>query len=76
MLSREEMLRRFAEILASNNTITITTKNKDGMVWSAKTYYGDEDGYIYVALEDQGHTLSNIKENPEVYFVIEKGFAR
>jgi len=34
------------------------------MVWSAKTYYGDEDGYIYVALEDQGHTLSNIKENP------------
>jgi 1,4-dihydroxy-2-naphthoate octaprenyltransferase len=73
MLSREEMLRRFAEILASNNTITITTKNRDGIVWSAKTYYGDEDGYIYVALEDQGHTLSNIKENSEVYFVIEKG---
>ncbi len=73
MLTREEMLKRYAEILRENNTITITTKDKNGKVWSAKTYLGDEDGYIYVILEDKGHTLNNIKENPEVYFVIEKG---
>ncbi len=70
MLDRKEKLRRYAEILRENNTITITTKNKEGKVWSAKTYLGDEDGYIYVILEDQGHTLNNIKENPDVYFVI------
>lgn len=73
MLSREEKLRRYARILSENNTITLVTKNKNGEVWSAKTYLGDQDGYIYVILEDNGHTLNNIKENPEVFFVIERG---
>lgn len=73
MLTREEMLKRYAEILRENNTITITTRDKSGNIWSAKTYFGDEDGYIYVILEDKGHTFKNIKENPEVYFVIERG---
>lgn len=72
MLTLEERLRRFAEILSSNNTVTITTRNGDG-VWSAKAYYADRDGYIYVILENAGHTLQNIHRNPEVFFVIENG---
>lgn len=59
-------------ILADNNTITITTKDREGNPWSAKVYYGDQDGYIYVILEPGGHTLKNLKDNPEVFFVIEK----
>ena len=72
-LPLEERIRRYAGIVAENNTITLTTKGKDGEVWSAKVFYGDRDGFIYVILEDGGHTLRNIKENPEVFFVIENG---
>ena len=72
MLALEERLRRFAEILSSNNTVTITTRNGD-RIWSAKAYYADRDGHIYVILENAGHTLQNIRRNPEVFFVIENG---
>jgi len=73
MLDLREKIRRFAEILSSNNTVTITTKDRDGNVWSAKVFYADKDGYVYSILEDKGHTLKNIRENPEVFFVIENG---
>ncbi len=73
MLDLRDKLRRFAEILSSNNTVTITTKDREGNVWSAKVFYADKDGYVYSILEDKGHTLRNVRENPEVFFVIENG---
>ncbi len=73
MMDLREKLRRFVRILAKNNTVTLTTRDSQGKVWSAKVFYADRDGYIYVILEDSGHTLRNIRENPEVFFVIENG---
>lgn len=71
-MNREDALRRFLSIVADNNTVTLTTRDKEGNPWSAKVYYGEEGGYLYVILESDGHTLRNLKENPEVFFVIEK----
>ncbi len=71
-MDRKDAIRRYLSILAENNTITITTRDGEGNPWSAKVYYGDQDGYIYVILESEGHTLKNLRENPEVFFVIEK----
>ncbi|MEO0144203.1 MAG: 1,4-dihydroxy-2-naphthoate octaprenyltransferase [candidate division WOR-3 bacterium] len=68
----KEKLRRYIEILRENNTITISTISKDGKLWSTKAYYGEEDGYIYVILENKGKAFNNIKENPNIFFVIEK----
>jgi 1,4-dihydroxy-2-naphthoate octaprenyltransferase len=72
-LELKEKLKRFIDILRENNTITISTVSKDGKLWSTKAYYGEEDGYIYVILENKGKAFNNIKENPNVFFVIEKG---
>lgn len=71
-MEKGEKIRRYLSILSDTNTVTLTTRGKDGKPWSAKVYYGDKDGYIYVILEAEGHTLRNIRENPEVFFVIEK----
>ncbi|MCX7948409.1 MAG: 1,4-dihydroxy-2-naphthoate octaprenyltransferase [candidate division WOR-3 bacterium] len=68
-----EKIKRYLEILRENNTITISTASKDGKLWSTKAYYGEEDGYIYVILENKGRAFNNIKENPNIFFVIEKG---
>lgn len=67
-----EKIKRYLEILKENNTITISTTSKDGKLWSTKAYYGEEDGYIYVILENKGNAFNNIKENPNIFFVIEK----
>jgi len=69
----KEKLKRYIDILRENNTITISTISKDGKLWSTKAYYGEEDGYIYVILENKGRAFNNIKENPNIFFVIEKG---
>ncbi len=70
----KEKVKRYVEILKENNTITISTTSKDGKLWSTKAYFGEgEDGYIYVILENKGRAFNNIKENPNVFFVIEKG---
>ncbi|MEO0202821.1 MAG: 1,4-dihydroxy-2-naphthoate octaprenyltransferase [candidate division WOR-3 bacterium] len=68
-----EKLKRYLEILRENNTITISTISKDGKLWSTKAYYGEEQGYIYVILENKGRAFNNINENPNIFFVIEKG---
>ncbi len=69
---REDVIRRYLSILSENNTITLTTEDGAGNTWSAKVYYGEQDGDIYVILEADGHTLRNLRENPQVFFVIEK----
>jgi len=61
-----------ASIIKQNNTITLTTKSKDGKVWSTKVFYGEKGSEIYVILEKDGHAFNNILENSEVFFVIEK----
>lgn len=60
------------KIVEENNTITISTVSKGGNLWSTKTYYGEDNGYIYVCIEDGGRAFANIKENPRIFFVIEK----
>ncbi len=66
-----EWMRALRKILNENRTLTLTTSGKEG-VWSAKTFFAEQDGYIYVALENS-RTYRNIKDNPEVVFVIERG---
>ena len=65
-LELKEKLKRFIDILRENNTITISTVSKDGKLWSTKAYYGEEDGYIYVILENKGRAFNNIRENPNI----------
>lgn len=66
-----ETLRLVKKILQSHKTLTLVS-SADGRVWAGKVYYGEEDGYIYVALE-RGRNYRNIMANPRVFFVIEHG---
>ncbi|MFZ8804398.1 MAG: 1,4-dihydroxy-2-naphthoate octaprenyltransferase [Candidatus Calescibacterium sp.] len=66
-----EAVRIAKKILQNHKTLTLVSSS-DGKVWAGKVYYGEEDGYIYVALE-QGRNYRNIIANPRVFFVIEHG---
>jgi len=66
-----EAIRVAKKILQNHKTLTLVSSS-DGKVWAGKVYYGEEDGYIYVALE-QGRNYRNIIANPRVFFVIEHG---
>lgn len=59
------------DVFRSNKAFTLVTRGQSG-IWAGKAYFGEEDGYIYVALE-QGRNYRNAIENPEVFFVIERG---
>jgi len=58
-------------VFRTNKAFTLVTHGSEGM-WAGKAYFGEEDGYLYVALE-QGRNYRNILEQPEVFFVIERG---
>lgn len=60
------------KVFQENKTLTLVSQGKDGKVWAGKVYFGEEDGYIYVALE-KGKNYKNIVENSRVFFVIERG---
>lgn len=60
------------KVFDENKTLTLISRGRDGKVWAGKVYFGEEDGYIYVALE-KGKNYHNIVENPNVFFVIEHG---
>ena len=64
-------MKSLRKIFNENRTLTLTTQGKEGP-WSAKTFFAEKDGYIYVALENS-RTYRNIKENHQVVFVIERG---
>ncbi|MCS7000321.1 MAG: 1,4-dihydroxy-2-naphthoate octaprenyltransferase [Candidatus Kapabacteria bacterium] len=59
------------EVFRTNKSFTLVTQGTGG-VWAGKAYFGEEDGYLYVALE-QGRNYRNVMENPHVFFVIERG---
>ncbi len=59
------------KVFEENKTLTLVSSGKNG-VWAGKVYFGEEDGYIYVALE-RGRNYQNVIENPHVFFVIEHG---
>lgn len=59
------------DVFRSNKSLTLVTQGNSGP-WAGKVYFGEEDGYIYVALE-QGRNYRNIMDNPNVFFVIERG---
>ncbi|KXB97814.1 MAG: hypothetical protein AA908_05270 [Chlorobi bacterium NICIL-2] len=58
-------------VFRTNKAFTLVTSGSSGQ-WAGKAYFGEEDGYLYVALE-QGRNYRNVMENPEVFFVIERG---
>ncbi len=59
------------KVFEENKTFTLVSQGKNG-VWAGKVYFGEDDGYIYVALE-KGKNYQNVVENPHVFFVIEHG---
>lgn len=58
-------------VFRTNKAFTLVTRGSEG-IWAGKAYFGEEDGYLYVALE-QGRNFRNVMENPEVFYVIEHG---
>ncbi len=64
-------MKSLRKIFNENRTLTLTTQGEEGP-WSAKTFFAEKDGYIYVALENS-RTYRNIKESSQVVFVIERG---
>ncbi len=58
-------------VFRTNKAFTLVTRGPKG-TWAGKAYFGEEDGYLYVALE-QGRNYQNVIEQPEVFFVIERG---
>ncbi len=71
MLDKFEYLKTAKKVFEENKTLTLVSYGKNG-VWAGKVYFGEEDGYIYVALE-KGKNYQNVIENPHVFFVIERG---
>ncbi len=71
MLDKFEYLKTAKKVFEENKTLTLVSYGKSG-VWAGKVYFGEEDGYIYVALE-RGRNYQNVIENPHVFFVIEHG---
>ncbi len=66
-----ETLKAAKKIFSSHKTLTLVS-HVDGRVWAGKVYFAEEDGFIYVALE-QGKNYRNVTANPHVFFVIEHG---
>jgi 1,4-dihydroxy-2-naphthoate octaprenyltransferase len=66
-----EALRTAKQVFRENKAFTLVTQGSAG-VWAGKAYFGEQDGYLYTALE-QGRNYRNILENPRVFFVIERG---
>ncbi|MCS7170297.1 MAG: prenyltransferase, partial [Candidatus Kapabacteria bacterium] len=66
-----EALRVAKQVFRENKAFTLVTQGSDG-IWAGKAYFGEQDGYLYVALE-QGRNYRNVMENPRVFFVIERG---
>ncbi len=64
-------LKTAKKVFEENKTLTLVSYGKNG-VWAGKVYFGEEDGYLYVALE-KGRNYQNVIENPYVFFVIEHG---
>lgn len=66
-----DALRAAHKVLRDHKTLTLVS-SAEGQVWAGKVYYGVQDGYLYVALE-QGRNHRNVVANPRVFFVIEHG---
>ncbi len=66
-----EALRAAHKVISTHKTLTLVSWHK-GQLWAGKVYYGVQDGYLYVALE-QGRNYRNVVANPRVFFVIEHG---
>ncbi|MCS7176970.1 MAG: 1,4-dihydroxy-2-naphthoate octaprenyltransferase [Candidatus Kapabacteria bacterium] len=66
-----QALRAAKQVFRENKALTLVTHGSDGL-WAGKAYFGEQDGYLYVALE-QGRNYRNVIENPRVFFVIERG---
>lgn len=66
-----EALHVAKKVFSENKAFTLVTHGSNG-IWAGKAYFGEEDGYLYVALE-QGRNYRNVLENPHVFFVIERG---
>jgi len=71
MTDKYKYLEVAKKVFEENKTLTLVSHGKNG-VWAGKVYFGEEDGYIYVALE-KGRNFQNVVENPHVFFVIEHG---
>lgn len=64
-------LRATQQIFQENKAFTLVSHGSQGL-WAGKAYFGEQDGYLYTALE-QGRNYHNLQENPRVFFVIERG---
>lgn len=64
-------LRAAKQTFRENKTLTLVSSHA-GQPWAAKVYFAEEDGDLYVALE-QGRNFRNVCANPHVFFVIEHG---
>lgn len=71
MDNKFEYLKTAKKVFEENKTLTLVSYGKNG-VWAGKVYFGEENGYLYVALE-KGKNYQNVIENPNVFFVIEHG---
>lgn len=66
-----EALQAAKKIYQDNKAMTLVSRS-NGETWAGKVYFAEDDGYIWVALE-QSRNYRNIEENPRVFFVIEHG---
>jgi 1,4-dihydroxy-2-naphthoate octaprenyltransferase len=66
-----EILKVAKQVFRENKAFTLVTQGSQG-IWAGKAYFGEQDGYLYVALE-KGRNYRNVIENPHVFFVIERG---
>ncbi len=66
-----EVLKTIQQVFRENKAFTLVTQGSHG-IWAGKAYFGEQDGYLYTALE-QGRNYRNLMENPRVFFVIERG---
>ncbi len=64
-------LRVLRRVLDQNTTLVLATTGDEGP-WSARAYFAEHEGDLYLALEP-ARTLNNIRKNPRVSFTIDRG---
>ncbi|MHA2620198.1 MAG: UbiA family prenyltransferase [bacterium JZ-2024 1] len=58
-------------VFDENKSLVFSTYGEDG-TWTARAYFAEEDGYIYLALEPS-RALRNVQHHPRVSFAVDRG---
>lgn len=66
-----EWLRLAKKVFDENKTLVFSTVEETG-TWTARAYFAEDNGYLYLALEPS-RGFKNLQKNPKVSFAVDRG---